>query len=299
MPATKSILRYPGGKSQLADFVNHLFKINNIENPIYCEPFCGGAGIAFKLLLKGKVKSIILNDYDISVYSIWYAAIFESERFISKILQTDVSLDEWNRQHKIYESLKMRNVYSFDLGFASFFMNRTNHSGILNGGPIGGKLQNSNYTLKCRFNKNTLIKKIKEISNYRDKIALFNLNGIDFIRNVIIANQAYEVFIFFDPPYIGQGDALYKNNLSMTDHLQLAEAIQYLPNPWITTYDTDSHIYQYYYNSKRFRYRLNYSAGIKRNEYEFLFSNPNISIESYGKVNIERITYNGGEMEGI
>lgn len=60
MPVTKSILRYPGGKTQLSKFVRHIIKINNIHNPIYCEVFCGGAGIAIDLLLSGEVHSIIL-----------------------------------------------------------------------------------------------------------------------------------------------------------------------------------------------------------------------------------------------
>lgn len=84
MPVTKSILRYPGGKTQLSKFVRHIIKINNIHNPIYCEVFCGGAGIAIDLLLSGEVHSIILNDLDPAIYSIWNATINETDHFIDK-----------------------------------------------------------------------------------------------------------------------------------------------------------------------------------------------------------------------
>ncbi|WP_243122397.1 hypothetical protein [Clostridium septicum] len=45
------------------------------------------------------------------------------------------------------------------LGFSTLFLNRTNRSGIIKAGVIGGKEQNGNYKLDCRFNKEEIIKK--------------------------------------------------------------------------------------------------------------------------------------------
>jgi DNA adenine methylase len=287
LPATKSILRYPGGKSQLSGFVKNLLKLNCINHPIYCEPFCGGAGIAFKLLFDHSVDAIVLNDYDIAIYSIWNAAIFESEKFISRIKDTKVDLEEWERQRQIYKKLKNENKYNFDLGFAAFFLNRTNHSGILKGGPIGGIHQKSKYRLDCRYNKESLIKKVEDMVAFRNKILLFHMDGLNFIQDVIRKEDQSNLFIFFDPPYIGQGKILYKNNLTMDNHKKLAEAIQNVYGNWITTYDVDWNIFQQYSAARRFKYKLNYSASIKRNQYELLFSNPKTKVESYGNVILE------------
>ena len=39
VPVTKSPLRYPGGKTQLNEFVANVLNINGLENVTYCEPF--------------------------------------------------------------------------------------------------------------------------------------------------------------------------------------------------------------------------------------------------------------------
>lgn len=287
LPATKSILRYPGGKTQLSGFVKNLLKLNCVNHPIYCEPFCGGAGIAFKLLFDHSVDAIVLNDYDIAIYSIWNAAIFESEKFISMIKNTKVDLEEWEKQHRIYKKLKNGNKYSFELGFAAFFLNRTNHSGILKGGPIGGIHQKSKYRLDCRYNKDTLIKKVEAMAGFRKKISLFHMDGLKFIQDIVPRENQSNWFIFFDPPYVGQGEFLYKNNLTMDNHKKLSEEIQSVHGNWITTYDVDWNIFHLYQASRRFKYKLNYSASIKRNQYELLFSNPETKVESYGNVILE------------
>lgn len=53
MRNTLSPLRYPGGKSKVFNIIISLFEKNDIKNPIYIEPFAGGAGLAL-LLLKMK-----------------------------------------------------------------------------------------------------------------------------------------------------------------------------------------------------------------------------------------------------
>jgi putative adenine-specific DNA methyltransferase len=44
-------------------------------------------------------------------------------------------------------------------------MNRTNRSGILKAGVIGGKNQNGTYKIDARFNKNSIIERIKKLPN--------------------------------------------------------------------------------------------------------------------------------------
>ena len=58
---------------------------------------------------------------------------------------------ERKRQKKIYaQGLE---AGTLGLGFSTFFLNRTNHSGILNGGMIGGKAQTGDWKLDARFNR--------------------------------------------------------------------------------------------------------------------------------------------------
>lgn len=290
MPVTKSILRYPGGKTQLSKFVHHIIKINNIHNPIYCEVFCGGAGIAIDLLLSGEVHSIILNDLDPAIYSIWNATINETDHFIDKIQNTPITINEWKKQKSIYKGFKDFHGYSFDLAYAAFFLNRTNRSGIIPGGPIGGLEQSSKYHLDCRFNVPTLIKKIRAISSHAEQIHLYSEDGINFTRNILPTYDRERLFTYFDPPYYDQGQFLYKNGLTDDYHSHLANVIQNLIHyKWITTYDNVQRIRDLYEMSRRYIYTLHYTVNRKRHEQELLFTNQYTEIESFDNVSLNSI----------
>lgn len=173
-----SPLRYPGGKYKLYKYVVQLVQQNDCTT--YIEPFCGGAALALELLFDGVVKNIIINDYDYTIYCFWDSILNRTDEFIQKILSTDVNIEEWNRQKVIREQM---NTYSgLEIGFSTFFLNRTNRSGIIDkAGPIGGMNQEGTYSIDCRFNKKKLIAQIEKIANNRDKIKLYNMEALDFI----------------------------------------------------------------------------------------------------------------------
>lgn len=279
-------LRYPGGKSQLSDFVYHSIKLNNIDKPIYCEPFAGGAGIGISLLLKKRVETIVLNDLDAAIYSIWYAILNDTERLVQSIHQVEISLDTWHAQRRIYNTMRNHIGYSFELAFAAFFLNRTNRSGIITGGPIGGMNQAGKYLINCRFNKERLITKIFAIAKNKERIQLYNLDAIIFLRDVLYRQPNDNLFIFFDPPYYRQGKSLYKNYYNDEKHRQLCRFISSLQDYyWIMTYDnnpTIEQIYSTYDNVKR--YSLQYTAQKKKREQELFFHSYKTKIESFGKV---------------
>ena len=239
-----SPLRYPGGKCKLAPFITLLIKKSNIEHPIYIEPFAGGAGIALSLLFSSVVEEVVINDYDKAIYSLWRAILKETEKFISLIKNTPVSIDEWRRQKEIYTTSNRH--YSLELGFAAFYLNRTNRSGILcNAGPIGGFNQDGNYLIDARYNKKNLIQRIRKIAEYKSKIHLYNCDVRSFIEHYI-PKYIDRAFIYFDPPYYNKGKALYKNFFMTNDHQEIYEMITTLNCPWVVTYDDVPEIHQIY-----------------------------------------------------
>lgn len=260
--STYSPLRYPGGKAKLAEFVRYVIE-NKVEREIgtYIEPFAGGAGVALYLLLNNIVEDIIINDYDKAIASFWKAAIFDTDRFVERIRETDVTIEEWHHQKNIYTNY--RNKYSFELGFSTFFLNRTNRSGIITAGPIGGLRQDGNYHIDARFNKQVLIYKIKEIAERRNHIKVYNKDIHSFIQQVIVPNQEHS-FVYFDPPYFQKGKELYKNYFLPKDHSSICRQIaQTLMCPWLITYDDVESIatlYHHYYCKK---YDLIYSLANK------------------------------------
>lgn len=275
MPITDSPLRYPGGKSQLKKFVSELLLVNDIENGTYIEPFAGGAGLAISLLLEEKVSKIVINDYDISIWAIWKSILDHYDTFVAKIDSTPITIEEWHNQKQMLLELSTAPLIEENivkLGFAAFFLNRTNVSGIIKGGPIGGLQQNGNYLIDCRFNKKNLISKMKKIHNLRDSITLYNLDAVEFINTIIPTNDADSTLIFFDPPYYKKGPNLYRNFYTHDNHVELALAIQSLKdNKWLTTYDTCNEIIEMYNDSYGFEYALTYSLATKRKATESMF----------------------------
>lgn len=272
-------LRYPGGKSALADFVWHTMELSGCTEIPYCEPFAGGAGVAMSLLLRGKVKSVILNDLDTGIYSIWYAIFNDTEWFIEAISNAYVTLVVREQQKKVYNELKDSYGYSRDLAFATFFLNRVNYSGILTGGPIGGKEQKGKYKLDCRFNKESLIDKIKEIAKYRDNVQLFHMDAIELLKN------QSNIFVFADPPYWQAGDMLYEASV---EHSKLAKVLcESKDIHWIATYDNNINVANIYeeYGAHSKLFELQYSASRKRKELECMFYK-NVVIESFGKTKL-------------
>lgn len=288
MPVTRSPLRYPGGKTQLTNYVKYLLKLNNVTET-YIEPFAGGFGVGLELLATNSIKKVVINDLDPSIYSIWYFILNKPDEFINLIENTPVNVSEWYKQRKIRGNQR-KEYYSIENAFASFFLNRTNVSGIINGGPIGGKKQSGKYKIDCRFNKKALIKKIKEINQYKDRICLTHLDANKFIKEEIPKYNPKSTFIFFDPPYYAQGKNLYLSFVNKDEHKRLAQNILSLSNyKWITTYDIEEEILKLYHPYvKTYTYRLNYSANKKRKAKEYIFINNNTKAESFERVKLTR-----------
>lgn len=253
-----SPLRYPGGKGKLAPFMGLMINKMNIHNGTYVEPFAGGAGVALMLLMEGYVDDIVINDYDKAIYSVWRAIINEPENLVDRILQTPVNIDEWKRQKEIY--VEQNKKYSLDLAFATFFLNRTNRSGILKGGPIGGFEQTGNYRIDARYNVEKLVERIRAIAKYKRHIKVYNKEVVSFIKNVL-PNYSQNSLTYFDPPYFNKGPELYKNFFDKEDHVKLARLIlNGVPGNWIITYDDTPEIIELYKQQCIRRYDLNYSA---------------------------------------
>ena len=266
-----SPLRYPGGKYKLYSYVSELVKQNGCST--YIEPFCGGAALAFELLLNGVVKKIIINDFDYSIYCMWESILDNTDAFLQKIIDTDVSIDEWHKQKKIRDHLA--DFSPLDIGFSTFFLNRTNRSGIIDkAGPIGGLRQEGNYPIDCRFNKKTLADQIIRIACHRKNITLHNLEALDFIDDVILHTR--NSFVFFDPPYYGKGPELYTNFYSHGDHVNLSLAIlnKMRNRKWIVTYDNVNEIKAMYATVDGIEFRLQYTLQEKKAGSEVLFFSP-------------------------
>jgi DNA adenine methylase len=266
MPVTDSPLRYPGGKTQLSPFVIDLAHANDLYGGVYAEPFAGGAGIAWRLLLTGDMTEVWLNDIDNAIYCFWDAVLNRPDGLCDRILGVDVTMDEWHRQRR---ALLDAATPPDELAFATLFLNRTNRSGILKGGVIGGKAQTGNYKLDCRFNREDLIEKIQRIHIYREVVRLTRLDAQECIQRWEKALPRRSL-VNIDPPYFTQGRDLYLSYYKPEDHAKLAKLVRGLKVSWMLTYDDVPQIEALYHGLPLYRKSLVYYAQVKRRASEVL-----------------------------
>lgn len=273
MPITHSPLRYPGGKSQLSPLLKRIIKTNHLEGGVYAEPFAGGCGLALDLLFSGSMFEIWINDLDPAIYAFWKSVLDHPTRLCDLVESTEVTIDQWHKQKIIFDDGPSNDIVDF--GFSALFLNRTNRSGILQGGVIGGKEQAGKYKLDCRFNKNDICRKIRLISSYKSAIKLYNLDAkecLDLWDNTLPKNSLINI----DPPYFKQGSALYLNHYNENDHSELSKTIKSLCHHWLLTYDDVPEIEALYTDLPQYRNVLLYSAQVKRRSSELFYLAPSL-----------------------
>jgi len=267
-----SPLRYPGGKSCLTSHFIEIIKLNNLSKKTYVEPFAGGAGAALSLLFLEFINSIWINDADYNIYCLWYSILNNSDEFITKISKIKVTLNTWKKCKKIITHPS--DYTEFEIGFATFFLNRCNHSGVINAGPIGGYEQTGKWKIDARFNKIDLINRIEKIANYKDRIKVTNFDALKLIKKI----NKNDFFLYLDPPYYQKGKELYMNYYEHEDHVSLSEEIKRLDSNWILSYDNTPEIVDLYNDKRKKTFSLNYSVNKTKKGNEVIFYCDNLII---------------------
>lgn len=270
-----SPFRYPGGKTRLTDFLSKAIGKNFSENEkiVLVEPYAGGAGASLKLLFSGKVDKIIINDLDRAIFSFWKIAVSDTDFLINKIKKVHIDIAEWRKQKEVYNNPKSTTK---ELAFATLFLNRTNRSGIIEGGPIGGMNQLGIWNITARFTKNTIIERLEKIKKFKNTIKVRNIDGITLLKQLEKNKKKSNYFIFLDPPYYQKGKSLYLNHYINKDHKKLSKFLEKSSLKWVMTYDNVPYIQNLYDKFKKSDFVINHSAFKARRGKEVLIFSDNV-----------------------
>lgn len=271
-----SPLRYPGGKGKLARFMKEVVRSNGLSDGRYVEPYAGGAAVAWELLLTGVVRRVSINDISLPIFAFWHSVLNSTNDLCRKIYDCPLTVDEWDKQKQIFRRPDETDTLS--LGFSFYFLNRTNRSGILNGGVIGGRGQTGKWKIDARFNKPDLISRIEKIASLRDRIELTNLDAIKFIE-INAKRLENKTLLYIDPPYFDKGRFLYYDAYRPKDHAIVAESVSKLEGlNWVVSYDDVRPIHDLYSASPWLQYTLNYSARNVTRGREVMFFSQNLVV---------------------
>lgn len=247
-----SPLRYPGSKRRLAGFIQNTLTINNLKPQLFVEPFAGGASVSLHLLKTNMVERIGLVERDPIVASFWKVVFSEDvDWLLEEIENIEVTLEQW-------DSFKYKKVTGFKRqALACLFLNRTSFSGILapSSGPLGGRKQESDHKLDCRFPRQEIIRRVIEAHKLKDRIAfIWNMtweSGIKFVYQLQrTGTMLQDIFFYLDPPFFQKADRLYTHYFEYPEHKQLRDVVLTLPSPWMLSYDIAPELATLYGNTQ-------------------------------------------------
>lgn len=269
----RSPLRYPGSKQKFTHVFMQILNKNGIKPELFIEPFAGGASLSLFLLQSNIVNNIGLIEKDPLVASFWKTVFFDSDWLIKKIKKIDVTIEKWN----YFKKYKPRTTRTKAL--KCLYLNRTNFSGILKAGPMGGQQQKSEYKIDCRFNKKKLAYQIELLSTYKERVSFIEEGDyLDVLRKEL-ANFDKKTFIYFDPPYVNKAKGLYNFYFNDKNHIELRNFIKSLKHNWLLSYDYTPSIEDLYSDTSLFNkglFDITYtttSHSIRLPKKEFLASN--------------------------
>lgn len=270
-------LRYPGGKAKLAAYVKQLIRDNKLDDGEYVEPYAGGAGIALELLLQEYVSLVRINDVSHHVYSFWKSVLNDTDELCRRIKNTRLTVASWDRQKRIFANPKDHDYLT--VGFSTFFLNRTNRSGILNGGVIGGRDQTGPWKIDARYNADELIFRIESIAKMKSRIKLTHSDAVTFLKHGA-TKWPKKSLIYLDPPYFEQGRELYYDYYKAEDHADVATVIaeNMKDRFWIVSYDNVPEIRKLYSDFRRLSYNVRYTARDRYEGKEVMFFSDRLSV---------------------
>jgi DNA adenine methylase len=271
-----SPLRYAGSKRKLFNYLERVLTHNKFLPQVLVEPFVGGGNIFLNFLSHHEGSTAVIADKDELVYSFWKTLFSDPKYLVNFIRKAKVNLKTFDYYR--YISSHSTGFSRRQLAETCLFLNRTSFSGILNdsAGPIGGREQKSIYKINCRFGRKNLIKKIKNISAFKNRVVILPYSWEETLKYVAtkIEYKNASLLFYLDPPFYKKADQLYRYHFDDITHKNLRDRLVKLEYPWILSYDRVKEIQNLYSAFTRINISMPYSINspAKRLEKELIIT---------------------------
>lgn len=251
-----SPLRYPGGKARMAPYLGEMFGVQSslLDVEVLVEPFAGGAGAGLTLLAAGVIDSLWIGERHPALAAFWRSVIADAGQVADVVADLTPSIDLYRSSLDVLAALDDgAAVPDVDAGVAAFVVNRCSHSGIVHprSGPSGGWQQRGRWTVASRFDPAALSERIGALGSITHSMRFYGTSAVEIIDGLDGSGIEHEVLLLVDPPYIGQGNRLYRHGMTGEEHAALARSLNTTSARWVLTYDAHPDVPETLYPQRR------------------------------------------------
>jgi DNA adenine methylase len=241
-----AIIRYPGSKAKLVPQIVATLpdSFHAATNPLFCsdrgieyrEPFFGSGAMGLAVIENIRhAASVWINDIDPGMYAVWNAVVHCHQELEGLVAAFNPTVDGFYRL-KESDGNQTGNIAQDALNKIALHRMSVSGFGAKAGGPIGGRSQQSGYTVDCRWSPGSIIAAVRRaydiLAPFKKRLRITNLHFRELIDG---ANDA--CLIYLDPPYYVKGGQLYAHNMSDAEHEELARLLHDTPADWRLSYD--------------------------------------------------------------
>ena len=260
-----SFFRYPGGKKKFKGII--LEQLNKFNTHEYREPFFGGGSIGLHYALD---CPIWINDKDYGIFCLWESVRKYPNELKKLVKEYTPSLEDFYNFKEILLNNKSDDILL--TGFMKLVIHQISYSGLgtKSGGPLGGKLQKSNYKIDCRWSPEYICKKIDNTHEYFKSYCAVRNTSLDYSE--LIKDEERISTIYLDPPYYIKGNDLYQCGFTHEDHVNLSNLLKNTPHNWVLSYDDCNEIKELYSWANIQTVNANYTITTSREKSELIIT---------------------------
>jgi DNA adenine methylase len=182
-----------------------------------------------------QAASVWINDLDPGMFAVWSSVVYHRQQLEQLVAAFNPTVDAFYRLKECDGNLTGDMAVDAANKIALHRMSVSGF-GAMAGGPIGGRSQQSGYTVGCRWSPASIITAIRRaysiLAPFRQRLRITNLHFRE-----LIAGACDNVLIYLDPPYYVKGGQLYAHNMSHDEHVELASLLRETPADWRLSYD--------------------------------------------------------------